>query len=71
MLNTSIQRISKKELEEMFNVDRTTIENWRKNYGLPIIEISSHSKYIRINDLIEWENKHIKQLETKVLFESK
>lgn len=71
MLNTSIQRISKKELEEMFNVDRTTIENWRKNYGLPIIEISTHSKYIRINDLIEWENKHIKQLETKVLFESK
>ncbi len=67
MLNTSTQRISKKELEEMFNVDRTTIENWRKNYGLPIIEISSHSKYIRINDLIEWENMHIKQLDSNKL----
>ena len=67
MLNTSTERISKKELEEMFNVDRTTIENWRKNYGLPIIEISSHSKYIRINDLIEWENMHIKQLDSNKL----
>ena len=71
MLNTSTQRISKKELEEMFNVDRTTIENWRKNYGLPIIEISSHSKYIRINDLIEWENMHIKQMDSNGLLQSK
>jgi hypothetical protein len=71
MLNTSTQRISKKELEEMFNVDRTTIENWRKNYGLPIIEISSHSKYIRINDLIEWENMHIKLLDSNRLVQSK
>lgn len=70
MLNTSSQRISKKELEKMFNVDRTTIENWRKYYGLPIIEISTHSKYIRINDLIEWENKHIKQLKSNRLVDS-
>jgi hypothetical protein len=65
MLNSSTQRISKKELEKMFNVDRTTIENWRKHYGLPIIEISTHSKYIRIEDLIQWENTHIKQMESK------
>jgi len=50
-------RISKQELEELYGVDRTTIEVWRKRYGLPIIEISSHSKYIRKNDLIEWEDK--------------
>ena len=54
----------------MFNVDRTKIENWRKYYGLPIIEISTHSKYIRINDLIEWENKHIKQLKSNRLVDS-
>jgi hypothetical protein len=37
-------------------VDRVTIEEWRKNLGLPLIRISSHSKYIRKKDLIEWEN---------------
>lgn len=51
------QRISKQELEKMYGVDRTTIEVWRKKYGLPVIEISSHSKYIRKDDLIEWEDK--------------
>lgn len=51
------QRITKQELEKLYGVDRTTIEVWRKRYGLPIIEISSHSKYIRREDLIEWEDK--------------
>ena len=63
MLNIN-KRISKQELENIFCVDRATIENWRKNHGLPIIEISSHSKYIRVDDLIEWENKHIQSLIT-------
>jgi len=49
----------------MFGVDRATIENWRKYHGLPLIEISTHSKYIRIDDLIEWENKHIPRLITQ------
>jgi len=51
------QRITKQELEKIYGVDRTTIEIWRKRYGLPIIEISSHSKYIRKEDLIKWEDK--------------
>ena len=50
------KRITKQELEKMYKVDRTTIEVWRKRYGLPIIEISSHSKYIRREDLMEWED---------------
>lgn len=50
------KRITKQELEKIYGVDRTTIEVWRKRYGLPIIEISSHSKYIRREDLIKWEN---------------
>lgn len=54
------ERYTKQQLEKLYGVDRTTIEIWRKNYGLPIIEISSHSKYIRKEDLIEWENKMIK-----------
>jgi hypothetical protein len=41
---------------KLYGVDRVTIEEWRKNLGLPLIRISSHSKYIRKKDLIEWEN---------------
>ena len=50
------ERITKQELMKMYGVDRVTIEEWRKNLGLPLIRISSHSKYIRKKDLIEWEN---------------
>ena len=49
-------RISKQELMRIYNVNRTTIEEWRKRFGLPIIEISSHKKYIRREDLMRWEN---------------
>ena len=54
------ERITKKELMKMYGVDRVTVEEWRKNLGLPLIRISSHSKYIRKSDLIEWENSLIK-----------
>ena len=50
------ERITKQELMKMYGVDRVTIEEWRKNLGLQLIRISSHSKYIRKKDLIEWEN---------------
>ena len=51
------ERLSKQDLMKMYNVDRTTIEEWRRRFGLPIIEISSHSKYIRREDLLKWEDK--------------
>jgi transposase len=50
------ERISKQELMKMYNVGRGTIEEWRRRFGLPMIEISSHKKYIRREDLIKWEN---------------
>ena len=50
------RRISKQELMKMYGVDRSTIENWKENYGLPLIEINSHSKFVRGNELEEWEN---------------
>jgi len=50
------RRLSKKDLMELYGVDRVTIEDWRKNRGLKMIEISTHSKYITENDLLEWEN---------------
>jgi len=50
------ERITKQELMKLYGVDRVTIEEWKKKLGLPLIRISSHSKYIRKKDLIEWEN---------------
>ena len=50
------ERISKQELMKIYNVGRGTIEEWRRRFGLPMIEISSHKKYIRREDLIKWEN---------------
>lgn len=45
------RRISKQELMKMYGVDRSTIENWKENYGLPLIEINSHSKFVRSDEL--------------------
>jgi len=50
------RRLSKKDLMELFGVDRVTIEDWRRNRGLEMIEVSTHSKYITEKDLLEWEN---------------
>ena len=50
------KRLSKKDLMELYGVDRVTIEDWRRNRGLKMIEVSTHSKYITEKDLIEWEN---------------
>ena len=50
-------RITKQELMKLYGVDRTTIETWITRYNLPMIEISSHSKYVRKDDLIVWENR--------------
>jgi hypothetical protein len=59
------ERITKQQLMKIYNVNRTTIEEWRKRFGLPIIEISSHKKYIRKDDLLMWEN----NMKDKICFE--
>ena len=50
------RRLSKKDLMELYGVDRVTIEDWRRNRGLKMIEVSTHSKYITEKDLLKWEN---------------
>ena len=50
------RRLSKKDLMGLYGVDRVTIEDWRRNRGLKMIEVSTHSKYITEKDLLEWEN---------------
>jgi hypothetical protein len=49
------ERISKQRLQKLYSVDRTTIESWVKNHGLPMIRISSHSKYVNRSEWLEWE----------------
>jgi hypothetical protein len=51
------ERLTKQDLMKLYGVDRVTIEEWRRNYNLPLIVVSSHSKFIRKEDLISWENK--------------
>jgi hypothetical protein len=50
------RRLSKKDLMKLYGVDRVTIEDWRRIRGLNMIEVSTHSKYITEEDLLEWEN---------------
>ena len=47
------RRLSKKDLMELYGVDRVTIEDWRRNRGLKMIEVSTHSKYITEKELLE------------------
>ena len=50
------RRLSKKDLMELYGVDRITIEDWRRNRGLNMIEVSTHSKYITEKELLKWES---------------
>ena len=50
------KRLSKKDLMELYGVDRVTIEDWKRNRGLKMIDVSTHSKYITEKDLLVWEN---------------
>jgi len=54
------ERISKQKLEKLYAVDRATIENWVENYGLPMITINSHSKFVKKSDLLAWEKNKMK-----------
>jgi len=50
------KRLSKKDLMELYGVDRVTIEDWWRIRGLNMIEVSSHSKYITEEELLKWES---------------
>ena len=50
------RRLSKQDLMDLYGVDRVTIEDWRRNKGLNMIEVSSHSKYITREELLQWED---------------
>ena len=48
--------MSKQDLMDLYGVDRVTIEDWRRNKGLKMIEVSSHSKYITKEELLKRED---------------
>ena len=47
--------ITKKQFLEIYDIDRVTFETWKNKYNLPVIEVSTHSKYVRKSDLFKWE----------------
>lgn len=55
--NIKLERITKQQLMKIYGVDSTTMENWIHRYQLPMIEITSHSKFIRPEALLKWEDK--------------
>jgi transposase len=62
------ERITKQQLQKMYNVSRFTIEDWVKNQGLPMIKISEYKRYVRKSDLLEWEENSLLFLKIFILF---
>jgi len=71
IMENKIERISKQELEKIYGVNKITIESWMKNHAFPMITINSHSKFVRVTDLIAWENSMIKNKIELVDYEDK
>ncbi len=69
-MENKLERISKQELEQIYDVNRITIESWMKNHNLPMITINSHSKFVRKSDLEKWENSMVKNKINLVDYES-
>ena len=59
-MNTKTEeRLSKKDIMELYKINRKTFESWVIKYKLPIIVISDKRKFVRISDLKDWENSRI------------
>jgi len=62
MMNTKTEeRLSKKDIMELYQINRKTFETWVVKYKLPLIVISDKRKFVRIKDLRAWENGRIKK----------
>lgn len=56
---TMEERISKQDLQKIYGVSRTTIEDWVQNHNLPMIKISEYKRFVRKEDLLNWEKSHM------------
>jgi|TARA_B110000263_G_scaffold216426_1_gene201963 hypothetical protein len=54
------KKITIEELKGIYGVTERTLNNWRRNKQLPIIEITPQQKWVYQEDLISWENSFIK-----------
>jgi len=62
MMNTKTEeRLSKKDIMELYQINRKTFETWVVKYKLPLIVISDKRKFVRIKDLRSWENGRIER----------
>ena len=48
--------LTKKEIGQMFGINRKTISRWINELGLPIFRITPKKSYIREDDLLAWES---------------
>jgi len=53
------ERLSKKQIMKLYDINRKTFEVWVVKYNLPLIVISDKRKFVRVNDLRVWENGRI------------
>ena len=53
------KKITIEELKGIYGVTERTLNNWRRNKQLPIIEITPQQKWVYQEDLISWENSFI------------
>jgi len=49
------ERLSIEELKNIYGVTERTLNNWKREKNLPLLQISSQQKFIYTDDLIEWE----------------
>ena len=49
------ERLSIEDLKKLYGVTERTLNVWKREKNLPIIEISTQHKYIYKDDLIKWE----------------
>ena len=49
------KKITIEELKGIYGVTERTLNNWRRNKQLPIIEITPQQKWVYQDDLISWE----------------
>lgn len=53
------ERLSIEQLKNIYGVTERTLNNWRKEKNLPMLEISSQHKYVYKDDLMKWEKSFI------------
>ena len=60
MIEIMNERISSEELCNIYGVTKRTLYNWRKFKNLPMITISPYKRFVRKNELLEWEETYRK-----------